>query len=76
MMFAFTSISGQIDKTLNMGRGPYVFRVWEKTCHRICSLLPDGLTSAKFQNLYIVDTKNEISNRKILLILFLCNQYI
>jgi hypothetical protein len=64
MMFSFTSMGGQIDKTVNMSRGPYVFRVRGQTCHRIGSLLPDGLNSAKFQQLYIVDTENEISNRK------------
>ena len=31
MMFAFTSMGEKIDKTLNMGRGPYVFRVRGQT---------------------------------------------
>ena len=43
-------MGGKIDKILNMGRGPYVF--------------PDRSTSVKFQQLYIVGTKNKISNRK------------
>ena len=64
MMFAFTSMSGQIDKTLNIGGGPYVFRVGGQTCHRIGNLLLDESTLAKFQQLYIVETKSEISNRK------------
>jgi hypothetical protein len=64
MMFAFTSMGGQVDKTVNMGRGPYVFRVRGQTCHRIGSLLPEESSSAKFQQLYIVDTENEIENRK------------
>ena len=47
-----------------MSRGPYVFRVRGQTCHRIGSLIPEGTSSAKFQQLYIVDTENEILNRK------------
>ena len=57
MMFAFTSMGGHIEKTINMGQGLYVFRVRGWTCHRIESLLPDNSSSAKFQHLYIVDAE-------------------
>jgi hypothetical protein len=52
-MFAFTSMWGNIDRKINHGEGPYVFR---QIHHRIGSLLPEP-------ELYIFDKKNEIENR-------------
>lgn len=34
-MFAFTSMGGQIDNTINDGRGPYVFRLHGQNYHLI-----------------------------------------
>jgi len=62
-MFAFTSMGGNIDKKINDGEGPYVFRVNGQIHHRIGSLLPLPDNCPKFAELYIFDTKNEISNR-------------
>jgi hypothetical protein len=67
MMFAFTSMGGKIDKSVNQGRGPYCFKLGGQNYHRIGSLLPDDGNSAKFQQLYIVDTQNEVKNRKLAL---------
>jgi len=62
-MFAFTSMGGNIDKTINQGEGPYVFRVNGQIHHHIGSLLPEPNKIPKFAELYIFDTKNEIENR-------------
>ncbi|WVZ93288.1 hypothetical protein U9M48_039282 [Paspalum notatum var. saurae] len=62
-MFAFTSMGGNIDRKINHGDGPYVFRVNGQIHHRIGSLLPLPNTTPKFAELYIFDTKNEIENR-------------
>src|SRR5207253_6963994 len=61
-MFAFTSMGANIDKTINQGEGPYVFRINGQVHHQIGSLLPLPNTSSKFLELYILDTKNEIEN--------------
>ena len=53
-MFAFTSMGGNIDRTINQGEGPYVFRV-NGQIHR--SLLPEPNKTPKFAELYIFDTK-------------------
>jgi len=62
-MFAFTSMGGNIDKTINQGEGPYVFRVNGQIHHHIGSLLPEPNKIPKFAELYIFNTKNEIENR-------------
>jgi len=63
-MFAFTSMGGNIDKTINKGEGPYVFRINGQIHHRIGSLLHEtDNTRPKFAELYIFDTQNEIQNR-------------
>ena len=40
-MFAFTSMGVDIDRSVNIGRGPYVFRINGVVHHRIGSLLPN-----------------------------------
>ena len=39
-LFAFTSLGGNVDRSVNNGSGPYVFRVNGQTHHRIGSLHP------------------------------------
>ncbi|WVZ69995.1 hypothetical protein U9M48_018704 [Paspalum notatum var. saurae] len=56
-------MGGNIDKKINNGDGPYVFRVNGQIHHRIGSLLPLPNNCPKFAELYIFDTKNEIENR-------------
>lgn len=63
MMFAFTSMGGKIDSSVNKGRGPFTFRLYGQNYHRIGSLLPTTGSSPKFSQLYIYDTENEVSNR-------------
>ncbi|XP_077221932.1 uncharacterized protein LOC143855744 [Tasmannia lanceolata] len=62
-IFAFTSMGGNIDKRINDGRGPYVFRINGQNHHLIGSLLLETGKKPKFAQLYIYDTENEISNR-------------
>ncbi|XP_022003685.1 uncharacterized protein LOC110901147 [Helianthus annuus] len=63
-MFSFTSMGGRIDKTINRGNAPYVFRLSGQNYHTIGSLLPDDGNEPKFSQLYIYDTDNEIFNRQ------------
>ena len=62
-LFAFTSMGANIDRSMNDGRGPPVFKVSGQVHHRIGSLLPLQGTPPKFIQLYVYDTANEIRNR-------------
>ncbi|XP_058763552.1 uncharacterized protein LOC131636999 [Vicia villosa] len=62
MMFAFTS-GAKIDNKFNNGRGPPTIRIQGQFCHQIGSLLPPEGQWPKFAQLYIYDTKNEVTNR-------------
>ena len=63
-MFSFTSMGGEVDYSVNRGRGPFVFRIGGENYHSIGSLLPNDGSTPKFSQLYIYDTDNEISNRQ------------
>ena len=62
-MFAFTSMGGRVDGSINHSKGPYVFRMCGQNYHRIGSLLPEIGKRPQFAKLYIYDTENEINNR-------------
>jgi len=62
-MFAFTSMGGRVDRSINRSKGPYVFRISGQNYHHIGSLLPEIGKSPQFAQLYIYDTDNEIENR-------------
>ncbi|GKB34511.1 hypothetical protein Tco_0879453, partial [Tanacetum coccineum] len=62
-MFAFTSLGGTQDTSVNSGRGPYCYRLHGENKHRIGDLLPEEGKPPKFCQLYIYDTDNEIRNR-------------
>lgn len=62
-MFAFTSMGGKVDTSINKGRGHPVFRLLGQNYHGIGSLLPLDDSRPKFQQLYIFDTVNENANR-------------
>lgn len=62
-MFAFTSMGGIVDKEINMGKGPYVFRLHGQNYHHIGTLLPEEGNKPRFAQLYIYDTENEVANR-------------
>ena len=61
-LFAFTSLGANIDRTINDGRGPPVFKIHGQVDHRIGSLLPSDGSPPKFLQLYIYDTSNEVQN--------------
>ena len=63
-MLAFTSMGGQIDNSVTNSSGPYAFRLHGQTHHKIGSLLPPDGRFPQYLQLYIVDTDNEVANRK------------
>ncbi|WZZ04936.1 hypothetical protein YC2023_090857 [Brassica napus] len=63
MMFSFTSLGGKIDNSVNEGQGPRVFKLHGENYHMIGSVKPKGMDPAKFSQLYIHDTENEVQNR-------------
>lgn len=63
MMFSFTSMGGNVDKDIKKGGGPFIFRMSGQNYHLHGTVLPGDEEIPKFVQLYIVDTRNEISNR-------------
>lgn len=62
-LFAFTSLGADVEKSINNGTAPYVFKINGVVHHRIGSLLPQCGAKPKFAQLYIYDTENETANR-------------
>lgn len=63
-MFAFTSMGGKIDNTINArGKGPYTFILGGQNYHYMGSLLPKDGSQPVYSQLYIHDTENEVENR-------------
>lgn len=62
-LFSFTSMGANIDRAMNDGRGPPVFKICGQVHHRIGSLLPPEGVEPKFIQLYVYDTSNEVRNR-------------
>ena len=62
-MFAFTSIGGKVDRSLNNGQAAPQFILSGQNFHKIGSLLPSEGQQPKFSQLYIYDTQNEVQNR-------------
>ncbi|XP_019150201.1 PREDICTED: uncharacterized protein LOC109147018 [Ipomoea nil] len=56
-------MGGKIDKSVNNGSAPPIFKIHGQNFHRIGSLLPPDGSQPKFAQLYIHDTQNEIQNR-------------
>ena len=63
MVFSFTSLGGKVDRCVPPGRGPKMFQLQGENYHLMGSLKPQDGEEAKFSQLYIVDTENEIENR-------------
>nr|GEX84876.1 uncharacterized protein [Tanacetum cinerariifolium] len=61
-MFALTSMSGKQDMSVNIGRGPYYYRLHGENYHLAGALLHAYGKPGKFAQLYIFDTENEIQN--------------
>ncbi|XP_035845744.1 uncharacterized protein LOC118492079 [Helianthus annuus] len=66
-MFSFTSMGGKVDSKINKGIAPFIYRISGQNCHSLGSLRPPNGKQAKFSQLYIYDTENEISNRQSVL---------
>nr|GEW01674.1 hypothetical protein [Tanacetum cinerariifolium] len=45
-MFAFISMGGKVDDTVNYGRGPFCYRIHGENYHRVGSLLPETVSIA------------------------------
>lgn len=56
-------MGANIDRSMNDGHGPPVFKICGQIHHRIGSLLPPDGKPPKFIQLYIYDTSNEVNNR-------------
>ncbi|CAN6968699.1 unnamed protein product, partial [Brassica oleracea var. botrytis] len=63
MVFSFTSLGGKVQRTLKKGKGPDMFQLQGENYHLIGNLTPPEGSEAKFGQLYIVDTENEVENR-------------
>lgn len=61
--FAFTSMGATIDRSINTGNAPYVFKINGVVHHKIGTLLPSHGATSKFAQLYIYDLANEVQNR-------------
>uniref|UniRef100_K3ZNT6 ATP-dependent DNA helicase n=1 Tax=Setaria italica TaxID=4555 RepID=K3ZNT6_SETIT len=62
-LFAFTSMGANMDKGINDGAGPYMFKINGLVYHRIGPLMPAEDESPKFAQLYIYEIEHEIRNR-------------
>jgi hypothetical protein len=56
-------MGANIDRSLNDGCGPPVFKILGQVHHHIESLLPGDGSPPKFLQLYVYDTTNEVKNR-------------
>ena len=52
-MFAFTSMGGRVDGSINHSKGPYVFRMCGQNYHRIRSYCMKLVKKTQFAQLYI-----------------------
>lgn len=76
MVFAMTSLGGQVHRSIPKGRGPSMFRLQGANYHLMGSMKPNDGDYAKFSQLYIVDTENEVHNRSTVMGLVVYNFYI
>jgi hypothetical protein len=62
---AMTSVGRKLDYSVNMGRGPYVFKLHGELSHRIGSLLPAEGEEPLYAQLYVIDTAHAHDMRMI-----------
>ncbi|KAL8122773.1 hypothetical protein AgCh_010953 [Apium graveolens] len=62
-MFAFTSMGGKVDHTINCGRAPCVYRLNGQNHHIFGTLIPNEGDDPKLCQLYVYDTEHEVDNR-------------
>lgn len=63
MVFSFTSLGGKVENSCANGIGPQMFQLQGENYHLMGSMKPPEGDSAKFSQLYIVDTENEVDYR-------------
>ncbi|GJR69163.1 hypothetical protein Tco_0015228 [Tanacetum coccineum] len=63
-MFSMTSLGARVNDLVNVGRGPYVFKISGQLYHWLCSLCLAKGDPPRFLKLYIYDTDNEVDNCK------------
>lgn len=56
-------MGGKIDRSINVGGAPPIFKINGQNFHLIGSLLPLEGNQPKFAQLYIHDTQHDITNR-------------
>ncbi|GJT02879.1 DNA helicase [Tanacetum coccineum] len=62
-MFTITSLGARVDDSINIGQGPYVFKISGQLYHWLGSLCPAEGDPPRILQLYVYDTENEINNR-------------
>ncbi|XP_056848871.1 uncharacterized protein LOC130499009 [Raphanus sativus] len=63
MVFSFTSLGGKVERSVKKGVGPDMFQLHGENYHLLGSLRPEDGNNAKFRQMYIADTENEVKNR-------------
>nr|GEU77089.1 DNA helicase [Tanacetum cinerariifolium] len=58
-----TSLGARVDDSINIDRGPYVFKISGQLYHWLGSLCPVEGKRPRFLQLYVYDTDNEVDNR-------------
>ncbi|PWA43414.1 helitron helicase-like domain-containing protein [Artemisia annua] len=62
-IIAMPASGAEIDDSVNIGRGPYVFKISGQIYLWIGAMCPEQDKRPKFLQLYIYDTHNEVANR-------------
>lgn len=63
IVFSFTSLGGKVERLVKKGKGPDMFQLHGENYHLAGSLFPSDGKDAKFGQMYIGDTANEVENR-------------
>ncbi|CDY44605.1 BnaA04g09850D [Brassica napus] len=63
MIFSFTSLGGKVERSVQKGKGPPMLVLQGENYHLMGILTPNNDSQAKFGQLYIADTENEVENR-------------
>ncbi|XP_072084422.1 uncharacterized protein [Arachis hypogaea] len=62
-IFAFTSMVGKVNRSINKGTAPPTFSISGQNYHSIGNMILTNNDRPRFAQLYIYDTENEIQNR-------------
>ncbi|WOH08718.1 hypothetical protein DCAR_0728165 [Daucus carota subsp. sativus] len=59
--FGFTSVGANMDKSINNGRGPFVYRIHGVLYHQIGSLFAEESKKPVFSQIYMYDNQEQVS---------------